>query len=482
MPFISTGDAVFDFTAIDNLFFIDHMAGAPANALKVYLYSRMLALHPELGGMSELSSTLALSDDELYQAFDYWVNRGLMEKTGDNPPQYRFVPLTAANRVEKDSYYEYRSFNNALGALFPDSSRHMGPAQYNKAQEWISLGFSQSAVIALVKGTIAKSRSKNPYPASIFNAADKTALKLLDDECTSADDVIAYFDKSVTANNLAQAVISRLGMHRSPTAPEAQLAEKWLGQWRMTPETVLEACDRTVSAQNPSFGYLDAILKAMTPEGELENRVSEVMARLTGRRSASKVHVEWYQKRTGEGFEHETLLFAAEQQGKRRNNSLSGLDWLLDRWKENGALTLADAKKYVNANRAVANELNSMAYKGEPARKLSEDEVYAYARLREGFPHETLEYLSSLAENKKDPVGYIINRLGRWKEAGLFEKDAVIAAGSKKPAEAKTNPATDYEQRVYSDDEFTSGDYMREAEEFMRKMKGEGQDGQTGSH
>ena len=33
----------------------------------------------------------------------------------------------------------------------------------------------------------------------------------------------------------------------------------------------------------------------------------------------------------------------------------------------------------------------------------------------------------------------------------------------------KNNPALDYPQRVYDDDEFSSGDYMREAEEFMKR-------------
>ncbi len=52
MPFcsFSEGAAVFDATPIENMFLMEYLPAATEECLKVYLYARMVALHPELGG------------------------------------------------------------------------------------------------------------------------------------------------------------------------------------------------------------------------------------------------------------------------------------------------------------------------------------------------------------------------------------------------------------------------------------------------
>lgn len=63
------------------------------------------------------------------------------------------------------------------------------------------------------------------------------------------------------------------------------------------------------------------------------------------------------------------------------------------------------------------------------------------------------------------------NPMKNWKQAVItWERNGI----DQRAPEPKPNPALGYEQRTYDDDEFQSGDYMREAEEFMRKQKEEG--------
>lgn len=63
------------------------------------------------------------------------------------------------------------------------------------------------------------------------------------------------------------------------------------------------------------------------------------------------------------------------------------------------------------------------------------------------------------------------NPMKNWKQAVItWEKNGI----DRKAPEPKPNAALNYAQRQYDDDEFQSGDYMREAEEFMRKQKEEG--------
>ena len=52
-----------------------------------------------------------------------------------------------------------------------------------------------------------------------------------------------------------------------PTEPQKELYRKWAYEWKFSHEMVLLAVDETVSAQNPSFKYIDAVLKEWAEKG-----------------------------------------------------------------------------------------------------------------------------------------------------------------------------------------------------------------------
>ena len=88
------GSAMFDTTPIENLFLMEYLSTAPEACLRVYLYARMLALHPELGGdMAETARFLHMDEEAVYKAFDYWERQGLVRRLSDRPPTYALLPL-----------------------------------------------------------------------------------------------------------------------------------------------------------------------------------------------------------------------------------------------------------------------------------------------------------------------------------------------------------------------------------------------------
>jgi len=68
-------------------------------------------------------------------------------------------------------------------------------------------------------------------------------------------------------------VLRRLGKRNNPSEPQKELYLKWSAQWKFTHEMILLAVEETTGADNPSFNYLDSILKSWmdagitTPEG-----------------------------------------------------------------------------------------------------------------------------------------------------------------------------------------------------------------------
>ena len=71
MPFCSFAQsaAMFDMTPIENLFLLEYLPTAPDGFLRVYLYARMLSLHPELGGgLDEMAAALNMTTDAVFNA------------------------------------------------------------------------------------------------------------------------------------------------------------------------------------------------------------------------------------------------------------------------------------------------------------------------------------------------------------------------------------------------------------------------------
>lgn len=106
--------------------------------------------------------------------------------------------------------------------------------------------------------------------------------------------------------------------------------------------------------------------------------------------------------------------------------------------------------------RKVSKQSALKAWKGAKADKLAEQIIADVQRRCETeWKGQEMQYIPF-------PTTYLHQR--RWEdETAPQERRA-----TQKP-ESKQNAALNYEQRTYDDDEFQSGDYMREAEEFMKQ-------------
>lgn len=56
-------------------------------------------------------------------------------------------------------------------------------------------------------------------------------------------------------------VLKRLGKYNNPTEAQKEMYLKWQNTWKFTHEMILLAADDTINANNPSFGYMDAMLE-----------------------------------------------------------------------------------------------------------------------------------------------------------------------------------------------------------------------------
>lgn len=487
MPFLRFADnaAMYDSTPLDNMFIIENLPSAPEAFLKVYIYARMLCMHPEMGGIEELSRALRLDGEMIENAFAYWERMGFMRRVADNPPEYVFVPTRGSTVTEMDrDYYKYRDFNGDLQGLFP-AGKLIHPAQYGLANDWLNVyGFEQGAVIALVKNAIANSRSKNPDPARVFKTVDKKVQELAKLDITDEAGVVRFISKDAKVDSCAKEVLRSLGMFRTPTDAETEMAAKWLHDWKFSEAEILDACRDTVKGHNPSFAYLDRILENRRASAGDES--FEVLKHLFGIMGVSAnpnmVQREWYNGLIKEGFEKETVELAARQQAKKTYPNYEGLKHMLDKWRTKGLFGFEAANEYVTRSEELFNEFKAILFNAGIEKRPNEDELVNYDLWRQTTNHELMQYAANKSKGNTYAIRHMWVLLQKWQDLGITDvegaknAEAKIAAGRQQAQQPKVNPALKYEQRDYNDDDF-DGDAFMEAARRMMEQQGAGSEG-----
>jgi len=460
MPFcsFSEGAAMFDATPIENMFLLEYLPTAPEGFLRVYLYARMLCLHPELGGeIGDVAKALRMEEDAVFNAFSYWERQGLVERLTDRPPTYAIRPLRngAAQPAMERDYYTYREFNASMQDMF-GPEQLLQPNQYKMANDWLNvLGFEQAAALKILE----YERRQGGKPAAVFKRADKRAADWADRGIRSLEDVeraIAY-DGQVYA--MAAMVMKQFSMNRKPTVNELDCVRRWVGEWKLTEEDVLAACALTTKSRAPSIAYLDAILRAKVESGSDEkfDRVKELLRELGSIKAMptpeqTKKYAQWMEQ----GFEPETIRLAAVQCARKRKNSFEDLEWMVEKWGEAGLYSSARAESYVAEMQQATAEVRRLLELAGLARRPNMDDLKRYEGWKLRFAPELMEYAAECARGTKVPVRYMEKLLTEWEKKNISSVDAAKAEHARAMAggaEKSSGGPVNFQQRSYSEED-----------------------------
>ena len=480
------GAGMFDSTPIENLFLMEYLPAAPEGFLRVYLYARMLALHPELGGdLEDTARALHMEADEVYAAFAYWERQGLVRRLSDRPPTYELLPvraeaIAAVNPMERD-YYAYRDFNASLQALF--GPKLIESHEYRMANEWLNvMGYDQAAVLRLVEFGISRSRSKQPSPASVFKRMDKLAVAWADRGCRTVEDVERAIAQEEDVYPVAQAVLKRFSLRREPTMDELDCAKRWVGEWHYTQEQILEACAETTKSSKPSFAYLDAVLKSRRDDRSAYwAELSEVLRELDAKQaSPSPDLLERYARLREAGFEPGTIRLAAIQCRRRKQTTLKYVEWMLEQWEKEGIYTQQAAEAYIGDLERKTVPVRALLEKCGLDRRPTKNDLALYERWKAEHDGAVIEYAAECARDMQVPMKYMDKLLNGWRDEGVRTlEDAKARHEAVRQSRAATggqpgqsaNPALNYAQREYRDEDF-GDDFYVNLDEY-----GEGGDG-----
>ncbi len=460
----ANGAGMFDVTPIENIFLLEYLPTAPEDFLRVYLYARMLCLHPELGSdMADMAKTLRLEEDTVYNAFTYWEQQGLVRRLTDRPPTYEIQPLNSGavcsiSPMDRD-YYEYRDFNSKLQNYFAANDL-LQPREYAMANDWLNvLGFEQAAVLRMVEYEVGRSRSKKSH--SVFKRLDKLAVEWADKGVRTLEDVEKAISFDGEVAETAQAVIKRFGMRRRPTDDETECVRRWLRDWKLTAEDVLSACAETTKASQPSFGYLDAVLRSRVSGGDqLREGLISVLRELGLPASQpTPDQQKSYATLLSQGFDPATIELAAVQCKRKNKSRFEEVEWMLSKWAEKGLYSPDAAQAYVQDMQRKAEEVRRLLEKCGLERRPLNSDLEMYESWQSSYSPELISFAAECARGTQLPIRYMDRLLNEWHKNGvttLEEARAQHAAG--KPGRASGpqtgNPALNYAQRTYTEEDY----------------------------
>jgi len=470
MPFCSFSDgaAMFDVTPIENMFLLEYLPTAPEGFLRVYLYARMLCLHPELGGeIADMARALHMDEENVYNAFHYWEQQGLVEKLSDRPATYAILPLHSGTTMVCDldrDYYKYREYNSSLQDMF-GGDELLEPKHYKIANDWLNvLGYTQEAALKLLEYEMRLPGGRKP--ASVFRRADKRAVEWAEAGLHSLEDVekaIAYDDR---VYSMAKTVMKQLAISRRPTANELDCVRRWINEWKLDEQAVLAACEHTTKSRAPSIAYLDAILKARVDSGADEHfdSMKEILRELGASNTVpTPDQIRSYEALLKQGFEAETLRMAAVQCARKRKHSFEDLEWMIQKWGEGGVRTRAQAEKYVADMQKATAEVRALLEAAGASRRPNLDDLDRYGAWTKKHSAEMIRYAAECARGKAKPMLYMEKVLGEWEKAGIASVEAARSArGNAKAAPAEK----DYQQHSYTEADFDDKFFYNPANDF----------------
>ena len=108
-------------TAVDNIFIDSYLPYANDTCVKVYLYGLYKCNTPDLyyNTLASFSSVLGISEEDIYTAFLYWQEQGLVQILATEPFEVVYMPLkNAVSNTKKYNKDKYADFNLQLESIF----------------------------------------------------------------------------------------------------------------------------------------------------------------------------------------------------------------------------------------------------------------------------------------------------------------------------------------------------------------------------
>ena len=453
-------------TSVDNIFINEFLPYANDTCVKVYLYGlyKCNTANTYDDTLHSFSTVLGISEEDIYNAFLYWQEQGLVQILSTEPFEVVYQPIkNAITNTKKYNKDKYSDFNMQLEAVL--KGKNISLNEYYQYYEFMEIYHMEPDALILIieycvraKGvkvgynyilTIAKSWAYDGYTS--FEKVDKK-LQELEQDSTELGELFAC-----------------LGIKRIATIDEREYLNKWKKEYEFDFSCIIEVCkmNKKKNIKVVNFEKLDDIFRKyyemkLTTIKDIKNHEKEKDGLYKISRQICKelglyydniepVYSNYVSKWTLMGFSDEVLFSIANYCFKTSVRSLDGMDTIINKFFKLGIITQDALNEYLaevlSADGVIKEILENLGIVRN-VNKFDRDFYKTWTKEWK-LSAELINEGIKLSKDKASPMQYLNKILSLWHTSGVKTIEE-----SKKHTITESTPANkvtqNYSNRTYS--------------------------------
>ncbi len=477
---------LYDVTPLENMFIQQYMVKSPGDYVKVYVYCLNMCYFPSNDTpltYEGIATALKLNAEDVQRAVRYWCRLGIMSAEdfdGNLEIEMHSVKdmFLRCEISDNLNLYKFAEFNNELSDAF--APRILDTQDYLLYQDMITMfEVTEQYITEAVRYAVKTAKSVDiPY-----KYVERIIEAWKNDGINTVESLKTYLEKRDSTYKELCTILRYLGMNRAPTIPELNYYKKWTDEYNFSFDAIKEACNQTVSANNPTIKYLDSILmglrdKNVSTPGQIAHvkeksdnyrtKVRKLLFYLGIPGAPSAAHVQKYTKwETDYRFTEDAITVAASmiEPGK---NPFDSLDRLLESFHMNNINSADDMLVYANKKHEYDEDIKNLKSLFGDSSEIRDAQRNYIRRWREeyGLSIEVILFAAAVSANADKPWAYMDKVLGAWHSAGITTVEAAEAqmaqgksraAGAAQPRQTKKEYSfTKMDSHEYSEEDFAN--------------------------
>ena len=420
-------------TEIDNVFIDSFMPMAPEECTKCYLYGLFLASSGLKidNTLENFAKKLNMTEEDVESAFRYWEEQGLVQVLSTHPIEILYNPLkNIFNGTKLYKPEKYETFNRQAQALF-EGKREITKTEYGEYYDFLERShMEQEALIMIMKYCIDSKQKPVGYNYILTvarNWANEGALTV-----KQVEEKLCQMEESTSS--LSQ-ILTALGIKRNSYIEERALYQKWSRDLGFDDEAILFVAKSM--KKRGGFEKLDSLLESFYSARKFS--VSEIKDHMLTQESMRELAKEinrklglFYESVDSEidsyispwllmGFDAEAVLKIADYAFKSSIRNLEGMNSLMQKLYKLGVLTCESLEEYLWQIVRNDEEIKSVLESLGLSRKVNsfDREMFKTWKNIWNVSDDLINYASSLAVDKTNPLQYMNRLLATWNEKGV---------------------------------------------------------------
>lgn len=432
----SSESVISNTTSVDNAFFNEFLPYANDACVKVYLYGLYKCNNANSydNTLQSFSNVLGYTEDDIYNAFLYWQDQGLVQILSTEPFEVIYTPIKSAiTNTRKYNKEKYTNFNMQLEAVL--KGRMISLNEYYQYYEFMEVHHMEADALILIIEYCVRAKGLKVGYNYILTIAKNWAY----DGCTSYEKVDERLRELEQNSTEIGELFDILGIKRVATIDEKEFLNKWKNEYEFSISCIKDVCKMHKKRKNKinNFDKLDTILRKYyemkltefkdieTYESEKEGlfKISRLVCKELGLYydNIEPVSTNYTSKWVLMGYSDEVLSSIANYCFKQSIRSLDGMDTVINKFFKLGIISADALSEYFNDVLKADGEIKEILESLGIVRNVNkfDRDFFKIWTTDWNMPHEIIWEGVKLSNGKTSPMQYLNKLLSLWHTQGV---------------------------------------------------------------